>query len=86
MNEFHKYILDESVEFTEAEFAENKDWMRRRLQREMYITAFGIDASRHFEIETDPIVLKAIESMPKAQALLENAKKIIVQRNSAPGN
>jgi hypothetical protein len=31
-------------------------------------------------IETDPVVLKAIESMPKAQALLDNAKKVIAQR------
>jgi hypothetical protein len=28
----------------------------------------------------DPAVQKALESMPKAKALLENAKKMIVQR------
>lgn len=86
LNELHKYLLDENLEFTEAEFAENNDWIRRQLQREMYITAFGIDASKHFSIETDPIVLKAVDSMPKAQQLLENAKRIIAQRNSSAGN
>jgi carboxyl-terminal processing protease len=82
MNEFHKYLLDDGVEFTEAEFAQNNEWLRRRLQKEMYITAFGVDASKHFEIETDPVVLHAIDSMPKAQSLLDNAKRIIAQRNN----
>jgi hypothetical protein len=31
-------------------------------------------------VETDPVVLHAIDSLPKAKELLENAKKMIVQR------
>ena len=80
LDEFHRYLLDQGVEFTEAEFAENHDWIRQYLHREMYITAFGLDASRRLAIETDPLVLKGIESLPKAQALLEQAKKVIAQR------
>jgi len=81
MNEFHHYLLDNGVEFTEAEWAENVDWLRRQLRREMYITAFGADDSRRLAIETDPLVLKAIQSLPKAKALLEKANRIIAQRN-----
>ena len=80
MNDFHKYLLDKGFQFTEAEFAENNTWMKRRLQSEAYITAFSMEESRKFLVETDPMVAKAIEAMPKAKALLENAKKIIVQR------
>jgi len=46
----------------------------------MYITAFSIDESRRVAIETDPMVEKAIDAMPKAKALLENARKIVAQR------
>ena len=81
MNDFHRYVLDEGVEFTEAEFAQDHDWVRRQLRREMYITAFGIDESRRLTIETDPEVLEAIESLPKARQLLANAKRIIAQRS-----
>ncbi len=35
-----------------------------------------------YVVETDPVIAKAIESLPKAKALLENAKKMIVQRSS----
>jgi hypothetical protein len=31
-------------------------------------------------IEEDPMVLKAIDAMPKAKSLLDNAKKMLVQR------
>ena len=31
-------------------------------------------------VQTDPVVLKAIEALPKAKQLLETAKKQIVQR------
>ena len=46
------------------------------------ITAFSADEARRITVETDPIVEKAIDSMPKAKALLETAKRVIVQRLS----
>ena len=46
----------------------------------MYITAFGVEESRKLGVETDPIVLKAVDSLDKAKSLQENAKKMFVQR------
>jgi carboxyl-terminal processing protease len=80
MNDFHAYLLKENVPFTEAEFAENHEWLKQQLRREMYITAFGVEDSRKLGVETDPVVLKAVDSLDKAKALQENARKMIVQR------
>jgi carboxyl-terminal processing protease len=79
-NQFHQFCLDQEIEFTEAEWAENIDWIRQQLKREMYITAFSVNESRRIAIETDPEVLKALDSMPKAAALLNRARQIIAQR------
>ena len=84
MNEFHRFLLKEGIQFTEAEFAENNSWAKLQLKHEMYLTAFGAEEARKVRMETDPMVLKAIESMPKAKELLESAKKLIVQRASPP--
>jgi len=46
----------------------------------MYTTAFSVDESRKFDIQTDPMVEKAVEAMPKAQALLDNMRKVLVKR------
>jgi carboxyl-terminal processing protease len=80
MNEFHQFLLKEGAQFTEAEFAENQQWLKDHLQREMYITAFSQDEARRVAIEHDPVVGKAIDALPRAHALKENARKQIVQR------
>jgi len=80
LTQFHDYLMDQGFKFTEADFTQDHDWIKRYLQREMYITAFSIDDSRRIAIETDPMVEKAVDAMPKAKALLENARKIVAQR------
>ncbi|MDP9052922.1 MAG: S41 family peptidase [Acidobacteriota bacterium] len=81
MNDLHNYILnDQKLDFTEADYTKDYDWTRRRLQAEIYKTAYSVDESRKYEIKTDPEVVQAIDALPKAQALLNNAKKIIAER------
>jgi carboxyl-terminal processing protease len=80
LNEFHRYLLEDKVSFTEAEFAQHHDWIRSELRYEMYLTAFGVDEARRLKVENDPEVARAIESLPKAKALLENAKRVVAQR------
>ena len=80
MNGLHQYLLDEKIAFTESDFTKDYDWVKRRLQTQIYMTAFNVDVSRKYEIETDPEVLQGIEALPKAQALLSTAKKVIAER------
>jgi carboxyl-terminal processing protease len=80
MNEFHAWLVKQNVEFSEADFTKDHDYIKRALQSNMYTTAFSVDESRRFDIETDPMVEKAVESLPKAQALLDNVRKVLVQR------
>ena len=80
LNQFHDFILEQGFKFTEAEFTMDHAWLKTYLQREMYITAFSIDESRRIAIETDPMVERAIDAMPKAKALLDTSKKILAQR------
>ena len=56
--------------FTEAEFTKDRDWIKRYLASEMYISAFNVDESDAMFARTDPEVEKAVELMPKAAALL----------------
>jgi carboxyl-terminal processing protease len=79
MNDFHAYILKAEMKFTEAEFAENHDWLKTQLKREALITAVSLDESLRYAIEIDPAVMKAVELMPKAKALLDSQKKQMVQ-------
>jgi carboxyl-terminal processing protease len=82
MNDFHEFLLKNNFTFTEAEFAENNDWMKTQLKREAFITAFSIDESMKFGVETDPVIQKALDSLPKAKALVESTRKQIVRRDT----
>lgn len=80
LTEFHKYLLSENYKFTEAEFAEVRDWLKLQLKLAIYSSAFSMDEARRLTIENDPAIAKAIDSLPKAKALLETAKRVIAQR------
>jgi carboxyl-terminal processing protease len=76
----HENLLNSNVKFTEKEFTQDHDWIRRYLAKEMYIYAFNVDESDRIFAQTDPEVARAVDAMPKAQSLLETARKVIVQR------
>jgi carboxyl-terminal processing protease len=80
LNEFHDYLLKQNYDFTEAEFTLDTDYIKRFLRREMYITAFNIDESERVAVETDPEVEQAVDALPKAKALLDSVRKVIVKR------
>jgi len=80
VNDFHDFLLKSNVAFTEADFTANHQWVKEQLKHELAITGFGYDESEKIRIEQDPEVLKAMDALPKAKALLDNAKKLMVQR------
>jgi carboxyl-terminal processing protease len=83
VEDLHDFLLKQGVKFTEAQFTTDHDWITRNLAKEMYTTAFNVDvASQMFE-RTDPEVLRAAEAMPQAAALVETARKTLVQREAA---
>ena len=79
---FHDFMLKNKMDFSEVDFTANHMWIKQELKREMYITAFSIEDSQRVSIEQDPAVLQGISSLPKAKALLDNAKKLLVERQT----
>ena len=85
IEQFHDYLAgskDIKYDFTEADFIADRPWIKAELKREMYITAFSYEDSQRVAIEQDPAVQKAMDSMPNAKKLLDNAKKLLVERIS----
>ena len=76
--------------YTDKELAENNDWVRSSIKSELFVGAFGQQDGMQVQAEADPVVLKALELMPQAKELADNARKIIAEHNqarlAAPGN
>jgi carboxyl-terminal processing protease len=81
-NEFHRALVDSAATFTEAEFTQNHEWILQQLKLSAYAYAFSVDDATRYSLEVDPEVAKAADSMPKAQALLNTARKLIAQRSA----
>jgi carboxyl-terminal processing protease len=84
LTDLHAYLAEHSPDFSDAQFQKDKEWIRRYLAKEMYIYAFNVDESDRVFARTDPEVKQAIDALPKATALLQGAKKVLVQRRARP--
>ncbi len=80
MSALQAYLHTQHLQFDEAQFARDQDWIKRDLAKEMYVFAFNVNESDKLFAKSDPEVKKALESMSKAQALVENAKRVMAQR------
>ena len=80
MNDFHDFLLKKEIPFTEADFTQDHDWLKRQITMAVLWSGLSDEDSRAYEEMTDPEVLKAVDSLPKAQSLLNSVNKLIVQR------
>jgi len=86
MNQFRRYLDKQGIRYTEPEIAENLAWIQRKIKKEAFTSVFGVSDGFRVELEDDPQVQKAIEVLPQARALYQNAKKVIAQRTGGQGN
>ena len=83
MQEFRKFLDEQKIPFTEADLAENAEWVHTNIKAELFINEFGQQEGMRVHAEGDPEVQKALDLLPQARQLADNAKKIIAQRSSA---
>jgi carboxyl-terminal processing protease len=83
MQEFRRFLDDQKIPFTELELGQQKDWVQTNIKAELFISQFGQQSGFIVRAEGDPQVMKALELLPKAKELADNAQKIIAQRNQA---
>ena len=85
MKTFRAYLDKEKIPYTEDDIAQNLGWIKREIRKEAFISVFGLTEGYKVDLEDDVQLQKAIESLPQARALYENARKIIAQRNAGTG-
>jgi len=83
LQDFRKFLDQEKISYTESDLMQNNDWVRATIKSEIFIDAFGQDEGLKVRAETDPQVIKALELLPQARQLAENAKREIAARNAS---
>jgi carboxyl-terminal processing protease len=86
MKDFRDYLAKHNIRYTEPELTENLDWSKRKIKQEVFMSNYGTAEGLKVLLEADPQVQKAVEAIPQARALYENARKVIAQRNGSSPN
>jgi carboxyl-terminal processing protease len=81
---FKKYLQKREVAFTDQDIAENLDWIKVHIKREIFTSMFGQQEGFRAEMEADPEVAKAADLVPQSRALYDNARRIVAERMGAP--
>jgi len=79
---FRRELDKEKISYTEPDIDQNLDWIKREIKKEVFISIFGLPAGYQVEVEDDPQVVKAVESLPQARALYQNVRRITAQRTA----
>jgi carboxyl-terminal processing protease len=82
MGEFRKYLDHQHIRYTEPEISDNLVWLKWKIKREVFTSVFGQNDGYKVELQGDAQVQKAIELIPQAKALYQNARKIVAERRS----
>jgi carboxyl-terminal processing protease len=80
MDQFKQHITKRGIEFTEKDFQDNRDYIRRQIKSEVFFNKFGTLAAARVLLEDDPQVLKALELMPEARDLANKARRQLAEK------
>jgi carboxyl-terminal processing protease len=82
VDRFRDYLHKQGVNFTDAEFKDNRAWVEEELKVELYSRAFDKRSADRLGWANDPEVRQAVESLPRAHALLEQVKRAMMRRTA----
>src|ERR1700722_19497293 len=80
--EFRKYLDKQKIKYTDADIQANVNWLKWQIKREVFTSYFGLNDGYKVELQDDVQLEKAIELIPQAKALYQNARKILAEREA----
>ena len=73
----------QGIDWTDADIKGVSDWVKARIKKDIVTIQFGQLAGLRTLTDWDPTVQKALSYMPEAQALEDNAHKVLAEKAQA---
>ena len=83
ISDFKQFLVSQDVPVTEQDIAGVRDWIDANIKSEIFTSQFGQQEGLKVRAEWDPMIQKALTYLPQAQALEQNAEKVVMQKASA---
>ncbi len=81
--DFKKFLTSQDVDWTDADINGVSDWVKARIKKDIVTIQFGQLAGLRTLADWDPMIQKALSYMPEAQALEDNAHKVLAEKAQA---
>jgi carboxyl-terminal processing protease len=81
--EFKKFLTSQEIPWTEADLNGVMDWLKISIKSQVLITQIGETEGLRARADWDPMIQKALTFLPEAQALQDNAHKVLAQKAMA---
>jgi carboxyl-terminal processing protease len=78
--DFRAHLDERKIRYSEAELAEHRDELARRIEEEVVLQVFGEGEARRRTAAWDPQVRKALELIPRAEQLLRDPRAYVAER------
>jgi carboxyl-terminal processing protease len=82
VSEFRKYLEKQKIKYSDADIQANIVWLKWQIKREVFTAYFGLNDGYKVELQDDVQLEKAVELIPQAKALYQNARKILADRQA----
>ena len=79
-DQFKQHITKRGLQFTEKDFQDNKDYIKRAIKYEIFYNRFGVSDAARVLLEGDPQVSKAIDLIPEAKDLASKARRQLAEK------
>ncbi len=76
IEDFLSFLDEQEMTYDREELLEHKDRLALRIEVEIFNSLWGAEAAQRVKAVRDPVILKALETLPKAAALLENPREV----------
>jgi carboxyl-terminal processing protease len=80
VDQFKQHITKRGLEFSEKDFQDNTDYIKRAIKYEVFYNRFGVGDAGRVLLEGDPQVMKALDLIPEARDLAAKARRQIAER------
>jgi carboxyl-terminal processing protease len=82
VTDFRKYLDKQKIKYSDADIQANINWLKWQIKREVFTSYFGLNDGYKVELQDDVQLEKAVELIPQAKALYQNARKILAEREA----
>lgn len=86
LDDFKKFLTSKQIPYTDQDINGVLDWIKVSIKSDIITTQFGQMEGSRIRADWDPSIQKALTFLPQAQALQENAKKVLAQKAQARVN